>query len=135
MKFAHNVCNLLRSFGFLFKELISFFPSSNTVPGEGFQELLPQLNQPEEELVRLDNIASSFEETLIKIEALWNRYENDKLDDEQANKLLAKYNNAHTNNKSEMNKLVRKISHKENISYQKAADEYLKRKFYADESE
>ncbi|WP_303298786.1 hypothetical protein [Phocaeicola coprophilus] len=135
MKSAIIVVTVLGAFGFFINEWITFSTTTIAFLGEVSQKLLPQLNQPEEELVRLDNIASSFEETLIKIEALWNRYENDKLDDEQANKLLAKYNNGHTNNKSEMNKLVRKISHKENISYQKAADEYLKRKFYADESE
>ena len=70
MKSAIIVVTVLGAFGFFINEWITFSTTTIAFLGEVSQKLLPQLNQPEEELVRLDNIASSFEETLIKIEAL-----------------------------------------------------------------
>ena len=59
MKSAIIVVTVLGAFGFFINEWITFSTTTIAFLGEVSQKLLPQLNQPEEELVRLDNIASS----------------------------------------------------------------------------
>lgn len=105
----------------LLKELLSIY--------------FPQFEQSEQELSELDKISISFEETLIDIEELWNRYEHDEIADSDATVLLSKLNKGQATNKAEMNRLVHKISDKEKAAYMQEADEYLQSKFYPIENE
>jgi|LAHS01.1.fsa_nt_gb hypothetical protein len=121
----------LGAFGFFLNEWCAFASSLIPVFGELVKKLIPQMSQPEEELGKLDSIASEFEETLYELIPLWNRHEDGSVNDEQANIELPKIIKGQSDKKDIMNKLVRKISKKEELAYQEAADEFLTRNFYS----
>lgn len=118
---------------FFLNKWFAFFSTIIAFLGEITPKILPQLIQPEEELAKLDNIASRFEEILMKMESLWNKYENEKFTDEEADELLIRYKAGNAVYIDEMNRLVRKISDKDNGIVQTRTEEYFQRKFYPNE--
>lgn len=98
---------------------------------EIFRGFMPAFCQSEEELVKLDSLATYYGDTLQKLEDLWNCHENPDNPDEKAlMKEKAKILKKSSENEVLMNKLLRSLSQKEDDEIRKQADDYLIRKFY-----
>ena len=98
---------------------------------ESAKKFIPALCQPEEELSKLDDIATYFGEKLENLERIWNNHElSDSVKEEFISKELSKIQKGSNAKITEMNKLLRKQSEKEDKAIMDEADEYLKRKFY-----
>lgn len=94
----------------------------------------PAVCQSEEDLSKLDNLATYYGETLQELEKLWSVHENSDSPDEVS---LRKKMNTILKESSEnitlMNKLIHSLKEKEDEQIRKQADNYLKHRYYEQE--
>ncbi len=95
------------------------------------KNFIPTLCQSEEELVKIDNLATYFGDNVQKLELLWNTLESTENSNRiSISKELSKILKDTNKNIVEMNKLIHSLKKEEDLMIQNEVDEYLKRKFY-----
>lgn len=94
------------------------------------KETIPFFCQSEEELCKIDGLANKFNNSLLKVENLWNKFERSDIGEQAAEKQLKIIQEALVIPISEMNRLVHFNTKKEEQSFMEESDKYLKSKFY-----
>lgn len=120
----------LGTFGVMVDKLIPFYSTLIVAIASFVKALFPQLIQSEQELVELDSISDYYEEYYNSLEHLWYNHENRIIDTNQLANDLFQLIKKSANNKSKMNRLLRRIPKKAKSKINNQVDLYLKEVFF-----
>lgn len=118
------------AFGSIFNVKVPFWATILIGFVSVVKSVFPQILQPEQELCELDSLIDYYNSYLVKVEQLFYEYTNNKINEDEAVRIMSNLKLEEADKLSKINKLLRNISRKQKEKNNKEAEDYLLKVYY-----